>query len=64
MELRPIDIAKKLDVGTSAMRHYEEWGIVPPAKRKPSGYRVYTEVHEAYFLCIRANVPWFWHGDG
>jgi len=35
MELRPIDIAKKLDVGTSAMRHYEEWGIVPPAKRKP-----------------------------
>ncbi len=33
MELRPIDIAKKLDVGTSAMRHYEEWGIVPPAKR-------------------------------
>lgn len=60
MELRPIDIAKKLDVGTSAMRHYEEWGIVPPAKRKPNGYRVYTEVHEAYFLCLRA----MYHGFG
>lgn len=60
MELRPIDIAKKLDVGTSALRHYEEWGIVPPAKRKPNGYRVYTEVHEAYFQCIRA----MYHGYG
>lgn len=59
MELRPIDIARKLDVGTSALRHYEEWGIVPPAERKPNGYRVYTEVHEAYFQCIRAMVPGF-----
>lgn len=54
MELRPIDIARKLDVGTSALRHYEEWGIVPPAKRKANGYRIYTEEHEAYFQCIRA----------
>lgn len=59
MELRPIDIAKKLDVGTSALRHYEEWGIVPPPKRKPNGYRVYTEIHEAYFQCIRAMYPGF-----
>jgi DNA-binding transcriptional MerR regulator len=59
MELRPIDIAKKLDVGTSALRHYEEWGIVPPAKRKSNGYRIYTEEHEAYFLCIRAMYPGF-----
>lgn len=60
MELRPIDIARKLDVGTSALRHYEEWGIVPPAKRKANGYRVYTEEHEAYFQCIRA----MYHGFG
>ncbi|GIO27346.1 MerR family transcriptional regulator [Ornithinibacillus bavariensis] len=59
MELRPVDIARKLDVGTSALRHYEEWGIVPPAKRKPNGYRIYTEEHEAYFLCIRAMYPGF-----
>ncbi len=60
MELRPIDIAKKLDVGTSALRHYEEWGIVPPANRKLNGYRIYTEEHEAYFQCIRA----MYHGFG
>ncbi|MCU9602114.1 MerR family transcriptional regulator [Pallidibacillus thermolactis] len=60
MEFRPIDIAKKLDVGTSALRHYEEWGIVPPAKRKANGYRIYTEEHEAYFQCIRA----MYHGFG
>ncbi|WP_130860547.1 MerR family transcriptional regulator [Gracilibacillus phocaeensis] len=57
MELRPIDIAKKLDVGTSALRHYENWGIVPKAHRKENGYRVYSEVHEAYFQCIRAMYP-------
>lgn len=60
MELRPIEIARKLDVGTSALRHYEEWGIVPPAKRKSNGYRIYTEEHEAYFQCIRA----MYHGFG
>lgn len=42
------------------MHHYEEWGIVPPAKRKPNGYRIYTEIHEAYFLCVRA----MYHGYG
>lgn len=59
MERRPIDIARKLDVGTSALRHYEEWGIVPPVKRKANGYRMYTEEHEAYFQCIRAMYPGF-----
>lgn len=59
MELRPIDIARNLDVGTSALRHYEKWGIVPPAKRKANGYRIYTEEHEAYFQCIRAMYPGF-----
>lgn len=59
MELRPIDIARKLDVGTSALRHYEDWGIVPPARRKANGYRTYTEEHEAYFQCIRAMYPGF-----
>lgn len=59
MKLRPIEIARKLDVGTSALRHYEAWGIVPPPQRDPNGYRVYTEEHEAYFQCIRAMYPGF-----
>ncbi|MBA2876226.1 MerR family transcriptional regulator [Thermaerobacillus caldiproteolyticus] len=57
--IRPIDIARKLNISTSALRHYESWGIVPPPERKPNGYRIYTEVHVAYFECIRAMYPGF-----
>ncbi len=54
LTVRPIDIARKLNVSTSALRHYEDWGIIPPVERGANGYRVYTEVHVAYFECIRA----------
>ncbi|MDF2714393.1 MAG: transcriptional regulator, MerR family protein [Paenibacillus sp.] len=53
MPIRPIDIARKLNISTSALRHYEEWGIVPPVERAANGYRLYTEEHVAYFECIR-----------
>jgi DNA-binding transcriptional MerR regulator len=52
--VRPIEIAKKLGISTSALRHYESWGIVPKAERKENGYRFYSEEHVAYFECIRA----------
>src|SRR5690625_699210 len=51
--MKPIEIARKLNVSTSALRHYESWGIVPEAERAPNGYRKYTEEHLAYFECIR-----------
>lgn len=59
MELRPIDIAKRLKISTSALRHYESWGLVPAPTRKKNGYRVYKEEHLAYFECIRAMYPAF-----
>lgn len=52
--IKPIDIARNLDISTSALRHYESWGIVPQADRAPNGYRIYTVEHVAYFECIRA----------
>ncbi|WP_078381526.1 MerR family transcriptional regulator [Sutcliffiella halmapala] len=52
--IKPIDIARKLNISTSALRHYESWGIVPKVERKENGYRIYTEEHVAYFECIRA----------
>lgn len=52
--IKPIDIARKLNISTSALRHYESWGIVPEADRATNGYRIYTEEHVAYFECIRA----------
>jgi DNA-binding transcriptional MerR regulator len=57
--LKPIEIAKKLNISTSALRHYESWGIIPPVERALNGYRIYTEEHLAYFECIRAMAPGF-----
>ena len=52
--MRGIEIAKKLNISTSALRHYESWGLVPKVERAKNGYRIYTSEHEAYFRCIRA----------
>ncbi len=60
--IRPIDIAKRLQISTSALRNYEEFGIVPPVQRGDNGYRLYTEVHVAYFECICAMSPGFGMG--
>ncbi|WP_029192194.1 MerR family transcriptional regulator [Paenibacillus harenae] len=54
MNIRPIDIARKLHISTTALRHYEDWKIIPPVERGANGYRIYTQVHVGYFECIRA----------
>ncbi|WP_029192393.1 MerR family transcriptional regulator [Paenibacillus harenae] len=59
MALRPADIARKLNISTSSLRHYEEWGLIPPVERSAKGYRVYTEFHVAFFECIRAMADGF-----
>lgn len=57
--LKPIDIARKLQISTSALRHYESWGAVPQPERSPKGYRLYTNVHLAYFRCLRTMANGF-----
>ncbi|GAA0134540.1 hypothetical protein YSY43_13800 [Paenibacillus sp. YSY-4.3] len=52
--MKGIEIAKKLQISTSALRHYEAWGLIPKVERSENGYRNYTKEHEAYFQCIRA----------
>lgn len=59
MTMRPIDIARRLKVSTTMLRHYEEFGIIPPVMRTPNGYRVYTDEHIAYFICIREMMHGF-----
>ena len=56
MEYRPIDIARKLNISTSTLRIYEDMGIIPPVKRTDSGYRIFTQIHLDYFICIRKMV--------
>lgn len=57
MKYKPIEIARALQISTNSLRNYENWGIVPPPERMANGYRIYTDVHLAYFKCIRAMFP-------
>ncbi len=54
--MKGIEIARKLNISTSALRHYEAWGLIPEVERAENGYRKYTKVHEVYFRCIRALI--------
>lgn len=56
MEYRPIDIARILNISTSTIRIYEDMGIIPPVKRSDSRYRIFTQIHLDYFICIRNMV--------
>ncbi|MBM7563959.1 MerR family transcriptional regulator [Paenibacillus sacheonensis] len=51
---KPVEIARELGISTSALRHYEAWGVVPLPERAANGYRLYTKTHAAYFRCLRA----------
>lgn len=59
MQMRPIDIARKLKVSTATLRHYEESGMIPAVTRSQNGYRIFTEEHIAYFICIREMMHGF-----
>ncbi|MBD8499590.1 MerR family transcriptional regulator [Paenibacillus arenosi] len=59
MTIRPKELASKYMISTSTLRNYEAKGLIPPAERSANGYRVYTDLHEAYLACIQAMAPAF-----
>ncbi|GGQ20645.1 MerR family transcriptional regulator [Streptomyces griseomycini] len=52
--LRSVDLARLAGISTQQIRNYEESGVLPPAARTPSGYRVFGEVHRQALLAYRA----------
>lgn len=56
-KLRPIDLAREHSITPQAVRNYESDGLIPPAERTDSGYRVYTEMHAAALRALLALVP-------
>lgn len=36
------EVADMLSMGVDAIRHYEKWGLIKPAKKAKSGYRYYS----------------------
>lgn len=46
-------LAKETGVPVKTLRFYSDEGLLPPADRSPSGYRLYTEEHVARVALIR-----------
>lgn len=55
--LRPVDLAREVGLSTQAVRNYEDAGILPPAQRTATGYRVYTPLHANALRVFAALVP-------
>jgi DNA-binding transcriptional MerR regulator len=51
-QLHISDLARQVGVAASLVRYYEEIGLLPPAARNESGYRVYgeTDVERLHFI--------------
>ncbi|WP_431912456.1 MerR family transcriptional regulator [Micromonospora carbonacea] len=54
---RPADLAREHGISTQTVRNYERDGVLPPARRTPSGYRAYTAVHVRALRAYLALVP-------
>ena len=69
------ELAERSGFSTSALRYYEEVGVLPSAERTPSGYRVYDESAVACLAFVGrakelgctleeiADLVRVWHGD-
>ncbi|MFE9390902.1 MerR family transcriptional regulator [Streptomyces sp. NPDC006784] len=51
--LRSVDLARVAGISTQQVRNYEAAGVLPPASRTGSGYRVFTPRHRAALLTFR-----------
>lgn len=47
------EIAKLLGIHPNTVRLYEKWRLIPPAERKPNGYRIFTDFHLAQGKLVR-----------
>jgi DNA-binding transcriptional MerR regulator len=54
---RPVDLARAHGLSAQAVRNYEQVGMIPPAARTASGYRVYTDDHVGALSAYVALVP-------
>src|SRR5579875_631283 len=55
--LRTIDLARAAGISVQQVRNYEALGLLPPAERSKSGYRLYTQRHLAALKTARSLVP-------
>ncbi|GAB7038663.1 TioE family transcriptional regulator [Catenuloplanes niger JCM 9533] len=58
---RPVDLAREHGLSAQAIRNYEADGVLPPAERTASGYRIYTDAHAAALRAFLALIPAYGH---
>jgi DNA-binding transcriptional MerR regulator len=51
--LRTSDLARQAGIHPNTVRLYEQWGLIPPVERSPSGYRRFTQFHLDCLLLAR-----------
>jgi len=51
--LRTSDMAKAAGIHVNTVRLYEQWGLIPPVERSPSGYRRFIAAHLDCLLLAR-----------
>jgi DNA-binding transcriptional MerR regulator len=52
-----VDLARLHGLSAQAVRNYERAGVLPPARRTASGYRVYTDAHASALAAYLALIP-------
>jgi DNA-binding transcriptional MerR regulator len=60
--LRTSDIAKAVGAHPNTVRLYEEWGFLPPVRRGPNGYRLFTVAHLDQMRLARMALHGPWPG--
>ena len=54
--LRTIDLARAVGISVQQLRNYEALGLLPPASRSKSSYRLYTQHHLAALKTARSMI--------
>jgi DNA-binding transcriptional MerR regulator len=56
------EVAREVGVHANTVRLYEEWGLLPPVPRSPSGYRLYGRAHLDQMRLARTALHGPWPG--
>jgi DNA-binding transcriptional MerR regulator len=57
--MRPVEISRKFGISTTTIRKYEILSLMPPVPRSKTGYRILSDEHVAYIICVREMMPAF-----
>ncbi len=60
--LRTGELARAAGIHVNTVRLYEQWGLLPPARRAKNNYRLFTEAHLEQLLLARTALHEAWPG--